>query len=447
MGTSEEPAWIRRPVEVDRLIVHRIAAVLAGLLLALGLVLAPAGAVRAADTADTADGDVLHLFWSEGCPYCEAELAWLEGLVQRYPTLEVRTYELSGSDANRALWVQMTTARGVEPTGVPTTVLGEHIWVGFDADRIGPGIEAAVAAAVAEQEPSEPATEPAAPDRAAVLSLPLVGEIDLASRSLIVSTLLIGFVDGFNPCSLWVLSLLLALVLHTGSRRRVLIVGGTFLAVTTLLYGVYIAGLYSVLSYIAYVPWIRVVVAIIAATFGILGVKDFLAFRRGPSLSIPESRKPGLYRRMRAVTAADRPLPAVVAGTAAMAVGVSLIETPCTAGFPVIWTNLLAVNDTATGAAVVLFGLYMLVFLLDELAIFGVAVVTMRAAKLQERHGRLLKLVGGVVMLTLAGVMLVDPALLESVVGTTVVFGGAGLVAAAIVGVDRMVRRSAHSPG
>lgn len=433
-------------MEVDRLIWHRTASVLAALFLALGLVLVPTAGVLAADAeAGSADGRVLHLFWSEGCPYCEAELAWLDGLVDRYPTLEVRTYELSGSDANRALWVRMATERGVEPTGVPTTILGDDVWVGFDEARIGSRIEAAVVAALATAGPEEP--EPGPVDQASVISLPLFGDVDLGSRSLVMSTALIGFVDGFNPCSLWVLSLLLALVLHTGSRRRVLIVGGTFLVVTTVLYGVYIAGLYSVLSYIAYVPWIRVLVAAIAATFGVLGVKDYLAFRRGPSMSIPASRKPGIYRRMRAVTAADRPLPAVVAGTAAMAVGVSLIETPCTAGFPVIWTNLLAANDTTTGAAVVLFGLYMLVFLLDELAVFGVAVVTMRAAKLQERHGRLLKLVGGVVMLALAGVMLADPALLESVVGTTVVFGGAGLVAAAVVGADRLARRGARSPG
>lgn len=85
-----------------------------------------------------------------------------------------------------------------------------------------------------------------------------------------------------------------------------------------------------------------------------------------------------------------------------MAVGVSLVETLCTAGFPIVWTNLLSSRGVDSAEAAGLFGLYMLVFLVDELLVSGAAVVTMRAMKLQEMHGRVLKLVGGVVMLTLA---------------------------------------------
>ena len=107
------------------------------------------------------------------------------------------------------------------------------------------------------------------------------------------------------------------------------------------------------------------------------------------SLSIPASRKPWLFRRMRAAASPERALPAALAGTILLAVGVSLLETPCTAGLPVLWTSLLEEAGVSTGQAAGLFGAYMAVFLLDALLVFGAAVVTLRAAKVQERHGRL----------------------------------------------------------
>jgi hypothetical protein len=58
-----------------------------------------------------------------------------------------------------------------------------------------------------------------------IIMLPLIGAIDLSRQSLLVSTLLISFVDGFNPCSIWVLTMLLAITLHSGSRKKIIIVG------------------------------------------------------------------------------------------------------------------------------------------------------------------------------------------------------------------------------
>jgi hypothetical protein len=148
-------------------------------------------------------------------------------------------------------------------------------------------------------------------------------------------------------------------------------------------------------------------------------------------LSIPEGGKPGLYRRMRAVAGSTALLPALGA-TILLAVGVSLLETPCTAGFPVLWTGLLASNDVGPTGSVLLFLLYMIPFLLDEILVFAVAVATMRATKLQEKHGRMLKLVAGTVMLALAGTMIFFPRVMEDVLGATVVFVAATGVALAV---------------
>ena len=378
----------------------------------------------------------LVLFYGEGCPYCAKERAFLVGLQERQPLLDVIAYEVWHDEENRRLFQQTAAAFGVDARSVPTTFLGETVWIGFDSS-VQQQIEEAVAALIAGRAPE-------VPDRTAV-DVPFVGTVDLGDSSLIVATLVIGFVDGVNPCSLWVLSVLLALVLHSGSRTRIVIVGLVFLAVTSALYGLYMVGAYSALDYAGEVSWIRFVVALVAGTFGALHLKEYFT-HTGVSLTIADQRKPGLYRQMRALARPERSLPAVLAGTVVLAAGVSLAETPCTAGLPLLWTNLLSARDVTTSGAIVLFALYLAVFLLDELIVFGIAVVTLRATKLQERHGQLLQLASGVLMVSLAVTMLFVPELLETVSGTLLVFGAAaGLVGVVLLG-DHMVRarRVAH---
>jgi ACR3 family arsenite efflux pump ArsB len=106
-----------------------------------------------------------------------------------------------------------------------------------------------------------------------------------------------------------------------------------------------------------------------------------------------------------------------------------------------LWTNLLAERDVPPSGAVVLFLLYLLIFLIDELVIFGAAVLTMRATKMQEHHGQALQLIGGTLMLTLAVAMVVAPVSLESVGGTAAVFGIAAAVTVTVLAVEAWWQR------
>jgi cytochrome c biogenesis protein CcdA len=196
------------------------------------------------------------------------------------------------------------------------------------------------------------------------------------------------------------------------------------------MYALYMAGMYSAASYLSGMGWLRILVAVIAGAFGVLQLKDGLGISAGPSLSISAEQRPGVYARIRSVASPEGALAATIAGTVALAVAVSLLETPCTAGLPLLWTTLLAEQGVPPLEAVGLFLVYMLVFLLDELIVFVLAVVTLRATKVQERHGRALKLVAGSVLICLAVTMLVAPSALSSVAGTLVVFGAAAAIAA-----------------
>ncbi len=247
-------------------------------------------------------------------------------------------------------------------------------------------------------------------------------EIDVGNLPLFLSTFIIAFVDGFNPCSLWVLTFLLGMVVMTGSRKRILLVGITYLTVASAMYGLFILGLINFLSYITYLLWIRIVVALIASLFAIVNIKDFFFYKKGLSFTIPDSYKPKIYRQARDLRKESVSTWQLMTGAAVMALGITLVELPCTAGFPMIWSSIMSTHTLDTGTFTMLFLLYILVYLLDELIIFFSVVFTLKASKFEEKHGRFLKLLGGIIMLALAAVLVFNPILLNDIGGTLVVF-------------------------
>ena len=423
----------------------------------LGLTAAPAIASSAAQGNEPV---AIYFFWGDGCPHCAEAKPFLAGLTQRFPSAQVRDFEVWHHEENQESLIRMATKFGFEPSAVPTIFIGERYWVGYARDPVGKEIEAYVGSCVEAGCPDAgagvltPATPVAAagtaaaaapvataapPAKSTSLTLPVLGTVDLGARSLALSTALIAFVDGFNPCSLWVLSVLLALTLHTGSRKKVFVIGLVFLTVTSLVYALFIAGLFTMFTVVSFAGWIQVVVALVALFFGAVNMKDYFWYKEGISFTIADEKKPGLYRSMRRVLNAGDSMPALIGATVVMAAGASLVEFSCTAGFPVLWTNLLASQQVVPGTFIVLLALYMLIYQIDELAIFLAAVFSLRASKLEEKHGRVLKLLGGTLMLTLAAVMLINPSLMNSISVSLIVFGIAFAVAGAILVIHRVV--------
>lgn len=134
------------------------------------------------------------LFWGAGCPHCAAEREFLVELEASHPSLVIRQYEVFGNEDNQRRFEERAAVVGTTARYVPTTFVGDRWWVGFD-DTIATEIEAAVTAL--EDDGDVPG-----PEARSVIEVPLVGEVDVGDRSVVLSTLLIGFVDGVNPCSL-----------------------------------------------------------------------------------------------------------------------------------------------------------------------------------------------------------------------------------------------------
>ncbi len=400
--------------------------------------------------AQTAEPVPIYFFWSEGCPHCAEAKPVVEAIAERFSDTELRAFEVTHSQDNAALLMQMAEALGVDIIAVPTIVVGEQYWVGF-SNSLAAQIETALATcrdngcpdlgAITVSETGRqaaPGTQASVP-LAKTIELPLLGAVNFDDKSLWASTALIAFVDGFNPCSLWVLSILVALTLHTGSRKKVLLIGLVFITVTAGVYALFIAGLFTVLSFAGFADWIRVLVALIALFFGAVNVKDYFYFKEGLSFTIDESGKQQILRGMRRVIEAGESVWGLVAATIVLAVGVSLVEFSCTAGFPVIWTDLVAANAVPALTFALLLLLYLAIYQIDEMAIFLTAVFTLRASRVQERQGRILKLIGGVLMLTLAGVIIINPTLMNGIGSSLIVFAIAFAISGLVLVLHRIV--------
>jgi hypothetical protein len=161
----------------------------------------------------------------------------------------------------------------------------------------------------------------------------------------------------------------------------------------------------NVFLLLGYSRGVEIVLGLVAAVVGILNVKDFFALGRGPSVTIPEAAKPGLYARVRRIVQAENLL-AALGGAVVLAVLVNAVELACTAGLPAVYTRILTAQPLPTWRYYGYLALYNLAYILDDAVVLAIAVVTLGRYKLQERAGRWLKLLGGIVMLGLAAALL-----------------------------------------
>jgi cytochrome c biogenesis protein CcdA/glutaredoxin len=405
--------------------------------------------------AITEDGRVEVLYFgSITCPFCQQMELYLQEVEERYsPPLDVVKHEVSRDAEARERWEQEVLARGQTPSGVPTTIIGDRVYVGFspeigrDITRVVDRLTAVVTATEASE--PDPSTDPGTglePDEVETsIEVPVVGEVELTDRSAVGVTALIAFVDGFNPCSLWVLAILLAMVLNAGATRiRVLAVGATFLTVTAAIYGLFIVGIFTVVDLLSSITAITVIVGLIALLIGGVNIKDYFAYRQGLSFTISDRYKPRIYKGGRAIRNQDRGLLPVLGTTVALAAGVAIIELPCTMGFPVVWTGTLQTLGIGRGTEFgALLGLYLLIYLLDELILFAIVVITLQVARVEEKHGRALKLIGGSLMVVLGAAMIAVPSLLEDLTGLLLLT----LAAVVLMGVLVLINRARTSNG
>jgi glutaredoxin len=342
----------------------------------------------------------IEVFVRAGCPHCEAAKIFLAELQREQPSLHIALYDIAEDSASRQRLATLVQDRGITTVGVPTFLIGTELIVGFHSS------ETTGAEIRAKLDRKAPGTVP----RPAVESIETrwFGQLRVQDLGLPLFTVVIGLFDGFNPCAMWVLLFLLSLLVNLQDRRKMALIAGTFVAVSGLLYFAFMAAWLNVFLVIGLSRTVQIGLGAIALFIGAVNVKDFFAWRRGLSLSIPESAKPGLYARVRGILQAEH-LAGALAGVIVLAGLVNTIELLCTAGFPALYTQILTMQQLPTWKYYGYLGLYNLAYILDDSLMVTMAVATLSRKKLQERAGRWLKLTSGLVMAGLGAVLLLQP--------------------------------------
>jgi hypothetical protein len=240
------------------------------------------------------------------------------------------------------------------------------------------------------------------------VDVPLLGRISASRMGMPAFTFLIGLVDGFNPCAMWVLLFLLSVLVNLRVRWKILAVAGTFVVVSGVAYFVFMAAWLNVLLFVGLLRWVQILLAMLAIFVGSVHIKDFFAFKRGLSLSIPESAKPGIYARVRSIVMAEH-IYGAISGAFVLAVLVNIIELLCTAGLPALYSQILMLQGYPSWKNYAYLALYIVAYMLDDSIMVGLVILTLGKRKMQENEGRWLKLASGLVILVLGIVLLFKP--------------------------------------
>jgi glutaredoxin len=385
-----------------------------GLLLLLLLLLAPA-------CAAVPPSVTLHYFRADGCPHCEHAGEFLK----RYAgdaRIEVREYEVKYDPIGRERFVKVVEFMRLDDAGVPFILVGDWAVIGYRSDAwTGAAIQAQVARCLKQSCPDSVAAilagQPlAAPLRLAEagpllpekLRLPLFGEVATATLSLPMLTVALGALDGFNPCAMWALVFLLGLLMGTQDRRRMWILGLTFLFGSALVYFLIMAAWLNVLLALGYVAWIRIAVGLVALGGAAYYLHDYVT---NPDAACEVSHvgtRQAALARLRRFALVERLWPAMI-GVLALAIAVNMIELICSAGIPAVYTQVLALTPMPAWQYYGHLLLYNLVYMLDDIVLFAVAATTLQLTGFGARYARASRLIGGVVLAAIGLMLLFRP--------------------------------------
>lgn len=392
----------------------------------------------------------VYFFWGEGCPHCVEEKPFLEALQQRHLGMDIRSYEVWHDKQNAALLADLFRAYQNSLSGVPMTFVDRKVFVGF-TEQTGRQLASAV-----ERCAGAPCVDPLdilagtvtlkAPDRKgpaeskplsvsrgtatsshaedSVIELPLFGNVGTTATSLPLITVMIAGMDSFNPCAFFVLLSLLGLMVHARSRNRMLFVGGVFVFFSGFIYFLFMAAWLNLFLVMGQVALITRIAGGLSLVIAVINIKDFFLFKKGVSLTIPDSAKPKLFDRMRRLIHASSFL-SLLLGTTVLAIAANSYELLCTAGFPMVYTRILTLNKLPLVSYYLYLALYNVVYVIPLLLIVVVFGITLGKRQLTEWQGRLLKLVSGAMMLGLALALLINPALLNNVFVSFLLLAGA----------------------
>jgi hypothetical protein len=355
----------------------------------------------------------ISFFFHPQCPHCREQKEFNLYLQAKYPEIAWAAYDTSRPEAAERL-AEFAVKSGLPAAdiAVPMTFVGPYVIVGFRSpETTGVRLEKAILAVVKDDPALYPEDERSGRVRE-TLHLPLLGEVRLTDFSLPALAVVLGLVDGFNPCAMWVLVYLISLIMSLHDRKKIWLLVGTFVASSGVLYFLFMTAWLNVFLFLGYLRPLTLIIGLVALGAGIQNVREYLQTRGELVCKIGDagSKKKTMGRIERIV---DAPLTFfTVFSIVALAFVVNSIEFACSAALPAIFTHTLALRQLPMIEYYWYILLYDFFFMLDDLAIFSLAVLALNTSA-GNRYARHCRIVGGTILIVLGGVMVFRPELLR----------------------------------
>lgn len=337
----------------------------------------------------------LYLFHGKECPHCEEERNWLDSIKEDYDDLNIYDYEVWHNDHNKELMNQVKETLNINTTGIPLTIIGNDYYVGF-SDTSKSIIQNKINEYL-EIEDKES------------INIPILGKVNARNVSLPLVAVILGFIDGFNPCAMWILLFLISMLFDMKDRKRAWILGLTFLFISGIVYFLSMLGMNFVLG-IATIKWMKILIALFILGAGIFNLINYIKTRKQANACkvVSHKKRSKIITRIKNITSSKSFLLSMV-GIIVLAASVNLIELACSLGFPLIYTELLTINNIEGFMRILCLVIYILFYMIDDMIIFAISMITIEATGITNKYSKLCSLVSALIMIAMGLLLLIKP--------------------------------------
>jgi thiol-disulfide isomerase/thioredoxin len=382
-----------------------------------------------------------YFFYGDGCPHCAKEEKFLTSLVKQYPDLKIEKFETWNNTGNSLLLEEIIKELGIKTFGVPIFFAGQNYIIGYQNDATsGAEIQAAIECYLSKNSCEDQvapiiarlnnqATEAAEKQESCIASsetcetssstavtsiferkinIPFLGNFSINDFSLPALTAVFGFLDGFNPCAMWVLIFLISLLLGMKNRRKMWILGFLFIFVSGLVYFMFMAAWLHLFIRIGFIFWVRIAVAFVAIYSAFHHFKNYFKNKDGACEIMDSGKKKKVIEKMKNILSENNLWLAAV-GIVFLSAGVNMVELFCSAGLPAIYTQVLSLSNLPAWKYYFYMSGYILFYMLDDVIIFIIAMITLKLKPTTAKYTRSANLIGGIIMLIIGILLIFKP--------------------------------------
>lgn len=391
----------------------------------------------------------IHLFYGNGCPHCAAEEEFLSDYLKDRTDVKLYKYEIWYDSHNQELLSKVQKEMGTtNKNGVPFTVIGKKTIVGYADGVTDEQIKDAInyylnndyrdyageiTGKVKKTEVKEDTTkdESKTEDKKENkiekaddtkdsdqtdenVTVPVLGKINAKKVSLPILAVVLGFVDGFNPCAMWILIFLITMLFNMKDRKKMWILGLTFILTSGIVYLMFMLAWLNLATFISKIAFIRLLIAVIALVVGLINVYKYIDSLKKKDEGCDVVDKKDRKKIMEKIISITHEKKFIIAllGIMVLAASVNIIELMCSIGIPLLFTQILAMNNLSTFSYMIYMFIYIFFFLIDDIVIFVISMVTLKVTGLSTKYTKYSHLIGGIIMLIIGLLLIIKPELL-----------------------------------